>query len=64
MKDISIAIRLQYLVLALFMVLPGLAVDAQTTNDTRTDKDIMEKAIPAIDRDPPKVFETAAFGLG
>ena len=64
MKYKPIADLLQYLMLALFMVLPGLAVDAQTTNDSGTDRDIMGKALPPIDQNPPKVFDTAAFGLG
>lgn len=64
MKHKPIANLLQYLVLALFMVFPGLSVDAQTTNESRTDRDIMGKALPPIDRNPPEVFETAAFGLG
>ncbi|MCP3682650.1 MAG: hypothetical protein GY861_08175 [bacterium] len=47
------------------MVFPGLAVDAQTTtNDSGTDRDIMGKALPPIDQNPSKVFDTAAFGLG
>jgi hypothetical protein len=64
MKYKPIANILQYTMLALFMVLPGLAVDAQTTNDSGVDKNIMGKALPTIDQNPPKVFDTAAFGLG
>lgn len=55
---------IQYLILALFLVLPGLAVDAQATNESEADRDIMGKALPTIDKNPPKVFDTAAFGLG
>lgn len=55
---------LQYLILALFMVLPGLGVDAQTTNTSGTDRDIMGKTLPPIDQNLPKVFDTATFGLG
>ena len=64
MKYRPIANLLQYLILALFIVFPGFAVDAQTTNDSGTDRDIMGKALPPIDQNPPKVFETASFGLG
>jgi hypothetical protein len=64
MKDKPIANLLQYTMLALFMVFPGLAVDAQTTNDSGSDKNIMGKALPTIDQNAPKVFDTAAFGLG
>jgi hypothetical protein len=55
---------LQYLMLALILVFPGLTVDAQTANVSGTDKDITGKTLPPIDQNPPKVFETAAFGLG
>lgn len=64
MKFKSIANLLQYLMLTLLMVFPGLAVNAQTTIDSGTDGDMMEKALPPIDQNPPKVFDTAAFGLG
>lgn len=46
------------------MVLPGLAADAQTTNDPEADKGIMGKSLPTIDQNLPKFFETASFGLG
>lgn len=59
-----IADLLQYLMLALFMVFPGIAVDAQTKNDSRTDGDIIGKALPPIDQNQPKVFDTVSFGLG
>jgi hypothetical protein len=64
MKYKPIENLLQYLILALFMVLPGLAVDAKTTNASGTDRDIMGKTLPPIDQNPPKVFDTATFGLG
>lgn len=64
MKYKPVANLLQYTMLALFMVLPVLAVDAQTANDSGADKNIMDKALPTIDQNPPKVFDTAAFGLG
>ena len=64
MKYKSMADILKYLILAVFMGFPGLAVDAQSTNASGTDKDIRGKALPPIDQNPPKVFETAAFGLG
>ena len=64
MKYKPIANLLQYLMLALFMVFPGLAVDAQTKNDSRTERDIIGKALPSIDQNHPKVFDTASFGLG
>lgn len=64
MKYKLIANPLQYLILALLMVFPGLAVDAQATNDSGTDRDIMAKALPPIDQNLPKVFDTASFGLG
>ena len=64
MKYKPIANLLQYTMLAVFMVLPGLAVNAQTANDSGADKNIMGKALPTIDQNSPKVFNTAAFGLG
>jgi len=64
MKAKPISNLLQYIILALFMVFPGLAVNAQTTNNSRTDRDVMGKALPPIDRNPPKFFNTASFGLG
>ncbi len=53
-----------YLMLAFFMVLPGLAVDARTTDTSRTDGKVLEKGLPPIDQNTTKVFKTASFGLG
>lgn len=64
MKYKPIANLLQHMMLALFMVLPGFAVAAQTPNDSGADKNSVGKALPPIDQNPPKVFDTAAFGLG
>lgn len=55
---------LKYILLTLLMVFPGFAVDAQTTNDSENDRDVMGKALPPIDQNPPKVFDTVTFGLG
>lgn len=64
MRHKHIATLLQYLVAALFMVSPFFSVHAQAANAPGTDKDIMGKNRPPIDRNPPEIFETASFGLG
>jgi hypothetical protein len=64
MKYKHIATLLQSLLLAVFMVFPGHAMDALATDDSETDRDIMEKALPPIDLNTPGVFDTASFGLG
>jgi len=64
MKHKNIANLLQYLMLALFMVFPGHAIDALATDDSETGRNIVGKALPPIDRNAPRVFNTASFGLG
>jgi hypothetical protein len=64
MKYKHIVTLLQYLLLAMFIVSSGHAIDALATDDSETDRDIMEKALPPIDRNTPGVFDTASFGLG
>lgn len=54
----------RYLMLALFMMLPSVAVDAQTADASRANKNALANPLPPIDQDLPKVFETASFGLG
>lgn len=54
----------QYLMLALFMVLPGIAIDTRTAEASGAGKSHQGAALPPIDQDVPKVFETASFGLG
>ncbi|MCG8634940.1 MAG: hypothetical protein MI863_13990 [Desulfobacterales bacterium] len=64
MRHKHIETLLQFLVAALFTVYPVFSVHAQATNTPGTDKDIMGKNRPPIDRNPPEIFETASFGLG
>lgn len=54
----------QYLILAFFMVFPGIAIGAQTTDESKINPDIVENALPPIDRKMPKIFDSASFGLG
>jgi hypothetical protein len=64
MKCKHIATLLQYFLLAVFIVFPGHAIDALANDDSETDRDIMEKILPPIDRNTPGIFDTASFGLG
>jgi hypothetical protein len=64
MKFKHISTLLQYLLLAVFIVFPGHAIDALATDDSETDRDIMEKALPPIDRNTSGIFNKASFGLG
>ena len=54
----------RYLMLALFMMLPGAAVDAPTAEASAASKNELRSSLPPIDQDVPKVVETASFGLG
>jgi len=55
---------LLYLVLALFMVFPSPMVYTQTMYGPVKDKDVVEKTIPPIDQNTPRILDTASFGLG
>jgi len=64
MKYKHITTLLQYLLLAMIMVFTGHAIDALAMDDSETDRNIMGKTLPPIDRNTPRVFDTASFGLG
>jgi len=48
MKYKNIANLLHYLLLALFMVFPGHAIDALATDDSETDRNIAGKTLPPV----------------
>lgn len=64
MKYKHITTLLQYFLLSIFMVFTGHTIDALATDDSETDRSIMGKTLPPIDRNTPRVFDTASFGLG
>lgn len=55
---------LSYLIPVLLILFPGISVNAQTTEISETENEIMEKKLPPIDQNVPIVFDTAYFGLG
>lgn len=55
---------LPFLIASFVILLPSLWVDAQTTKHSGAETKVVEKVLPPIDRNSPKVFDTASFGLG
>lgn len=64
MKHIYRTTFKRYMMLALFIVLPGLSVDTGAADAPRPDRNVEGKPLPPIDREMPAVLETAYFGLG
>ncbi len=55
---------LPFLIASFVILLPSLWVDAQITKHSGAEIKVVEKVLPPIDRNLPKVFDTASFGLG
>ena len=64
MKYKNTANLLKYIVLAIFIVIPGLSINGQTADEAKTGQKMKRKILPPIDREMPTVFDTATFGLG
>lgn len=64
MKHKYIADLLKCFTLAFLMMFPGYPENILAADETDKDKNIRGKLLPPIDRDAPKIFETASFGLG